>query len=237
MSRRRRGWPLQLLAMGLMAGPVLAVFWLGLVPPRFSPLAPLQLDEPAHWFLDFRLAAMKRDETLCRAALASPVVAARPIGDKEIVDGCGWRNAVSMSRVGDARLAAAQVTCEMATALALWLEHEVQPLAARLLGARVAGVDSMGTYACRNIIGSRALTAFRSQHATASAIDISGFRLADGRRIVIARDWRGETRSSAFLHAVHARACDYFRVALSPDYNEAHRDHFHFDRSIMWRCR
>lgn len=237
MSRRRRGWPLKLVALLLVAGPLLAAFWLGLVPPRFSPLAPLQLDEPAHWFLDFRLAAIKRDETLCRAALASPVVAARPIGDKEIVDGCGWRNAVAVSRAGGARLAAAQVTCEMAAALALWLEHDVQPLAERLLGTRVASVDSMGTYACRNIIGSRALTAFRSQHATANAIDISGFRLADGQSIVIARDWRSVTRKSEFLRAIHAKACGYFRVALSPDYNEAHRDHFHLDRSIMWRCR
>ncbi|MGI9478102.1 MAG: extensin family protein, partial [Hyphomicrobiaceae bacterium] len=31
-------------------------------------------------------------------------------------------------------------------------------------------------------------------------------------------------------------ACHYFRVALSPAFNAAHRDHFHFDRGILWTC-
>ena len=77
----------------------------------------------------------------------------------------------------------------------------------------------------------------RSEHATANAIDISGFRLADGTRISVRRDWNGERKKSQFLRAVHQRACGYFRVALSPDFNRAHHDHFHFDRGFLWTCR
>ena len=49
-----------------------------------------------------------------------------------------------------------QLTCEAAAALALWVEHEVQPLAVSTFGSRVAGIEDMGTYSCRNMIGNSA---------------------------------------------------------------------------------
>jgi hypothetical protein len=76
-----------------------------------------------------------------------------------------------------------------------------------------------------------------SQHAAANAIDISGFTFADGRSISLLRDWKGKGRDSDFLREVHRRACRYFRVALGPDFNPAHANHFHFDRGLMWTCR
>ena len=45
--------------------------------------------------------------------------------------------------------------------------------------------------------------------------------------------WRGDGAEARFLKAVHGRACRYFRVVLGPDYNEAHRDHFHLDRGTL----
>lgn len=237
MAKRRHRFA-KLLVAALVAAGVFASFWLGLVPQRWSPFAPLSLSEPSQWFVDLRLAALRRDRALCRASLIGPAISAQPIDDQPIKDGCGWQNAVSVSAAGGARINAAQLTCEAAAALALWMQHEVQPAAMRTLGSRVTALDTLGTYACRNIIGSRALTAFRSQHATANAIDISAFRFADGRSVSLARDWSGgDQRKSEFLRLVHARACAYFRVALSPDFNAAHRDHFHFDRGLMWRCK
>ena len=73
--------------------------------------------------------------------------------------------------------------------------------------------------------------------ATANAIDISGFRLASGERISVLRDWRGKGKKAEFLRAVHSGACSYFRVALSPEFNPAHRDHFHFVRGSLRTCR
>ena len=98
-------------------------------------------------------------------------------------------------------------------------------------------LGDMGTYDCRNIVGNPLWKGLRSQHATANAIDISGFTLADGRSISVLKDWKGEGKDAEFLHEVHRRSCRYFRVALGPNFNVAHANHFHFDRGLMWTCR
>ncbi len=105
----------------------------------------------------------------------------------------------------------------------------VQPAAQRLLGERVASVDHFGSYSCRRLYG-RGEGAF-SEHATANALDIAGFRLAGGRRITVRRDWAGDGKDAAFLHAVRDGACDLFATVLSPDYNAAHADHLHLDQA------
>jgi hypothetical protein len=84
----------------------------------------------------------------------------------------------------------------------------------------------MGSYNCRNVAG----TARKSAHATANAIDVSGFLLADGRRVTVLRDWRdADPQTRAFLRTVRDSACKRFGTVLSPDYNAAHRDHLHLE--------
>ena len=57
------------------------------------------------------------------------------------------------------------------------------------------------------------------------------------------RDWdSADARKAAFLRDIRDGACGMFTTVLSPDYNAAHRDHFHLDqanRGMMgWRaCR
>lgn len=214
-----------------------AAFWFGLIPQRFSPLPQLVLSEPGQWFVGLRLAALRRDRQSCETTLIPPNISAELVADKPIEKGCGWENAVRMSAAGGAALPIGTLTCEMAAALALWLAHDVQPLAKSLFNSSVVRVEHMGGYACRNIIGSKVLTGFRSQHATANAIDISAFRLADGRTIRIAGDWKRQGNEAEFLHEIHRSACRYFRIALGPDFNAAHHDHFHFDRGPFIRCK
>lgn len=151
---------------------------------------------------------------MCRAILREPHIAATPIPDNPIKDGCGWVNAVRLSAVGGAELGVDKLTCEEAAALALWMEFEVQPLALAAFGSRVAGLEDMGAYDCRNMIGNSKWTNVRSEHALANAIDISGFKLADGRVITVAKDYKGSGPEAAFLRAAHMRACKYFRVAI-----------------------
>jgi hypothetical protein len=228
---------LRILLAGLVFFALFVAFWFGMVPQRYSPFAAITLGERPSWFVDVRLAALRRDPELCRAVLREPHIAAAPIPDNPIRNGCGWMNAVRLSTAGGAELGAAQLTCEAAAALALWVEYEVQPLALAAFGARVTGLQDMGTYACRNIIGNEKWAKMRSQHALANAVDIGGFTLEDGRQISVAKAWKGHDREARFLHAVHARACRYFRVAIGPDYNRAHWNHFHFDRGVFTRCR
>lgn len=237
MAQRSRHLFSRVLLIVLLAIATFGAFWFGLVPQRWSPFPPLSLAEPGQWFLDARLSALRRDKPLCEATLKSPFIEAGPIADGPFKNGCGWTNAVRIASVGGAQLGTDKLSCETAAALALWMAHDVQPVAEQMFGQRVKSVSDLGTYSCRNIVGNAFWQDVRSQHATANAIDIAGFTLADGRRISIAKDWRGNGQDSRFLKAIKERSCRYFRVSLGPDFNAAHRDHFHFDRGFLWTCK
>ena len=235
--RARSRWRARLSLIALLATAVFAAFWLGLVPQRLSPFAPLDLNEPKSWFLNFRLAALKNDAALCGAVLNGPMINAGAIPDQPIENGCGWRNAVRFSQAGGAHVSVEKMSCDLAAAFAMWMAHEVQPAAAEILNAEVKSVRHMGTYACRNIAGSASLAKFRSQHARANAIDVGAFVLSNGRSISVAKNWKGNDAEAQFLKRIHARSCRYFRVSLSPNFNAAHANHFHFDRGAFKSCR
>ncbi len=226
------------LELMLLCAAVLAfAFRAGWVPVQFSLLPPLDLAVGDAWFADWRIAELAQDRSLCQRVLREPHITAEPVGDVPVRDGCGLVNGVRMARAAGAKIAMDRVSCPLAAALSLWLEHDVQPHAVELLGSRIVSVVHFGGFACRNIRGAAWLSSIRSEHATANAIDISGFVLADGRTISILKHWRGPGLESAFLRAVHARACTYFRVVLGPEYNDLHKDHFHMDRGMISRCR
>jgi hypothetical protein len=225
-----------MLAVLSAAGTALA-FRQGLVPPFLNPLPVIDLGEGRPWLVDWRLASIRRYPSVCARTLKAPHIEAQQVADGPVQNGCGWANAVRLVSAGRLRASYDKLTCEMAAALALWLEHEVQPLAEELLGQRVTSVRSLGSYACRNIRGKPFWVHRRSEHATANAADIAGFTLADGRTISVRSHWKSENAEGRFLRQAHARACPYFRAALGPDYNAAHRDHFHLDRGPFSRCR
>jgi hypothetical protein len=234
--RRRRVWPRLLLFVLIAAGTAVA-FRQGLVAPYVNPLPLLDLAVPQPWLVDWRLAGIRYHPSVCARTLKAPHIEAEPIADRPMKDGCGWLNSVRLYTAGGVRASFGQLTCETAVALALWLEHEVQPAAMEILGQKVTAIESWGSYACRNIVGNPHWSGRRSQHAIANALDIGGFTLADGRRVSVRRHWRSEGTEGRFLRAVHARACSYFRAALGPEYNAAHHDHFHLDRGPFSRCR
>lgn len=236
--RRRRSWIGRVFVLLVVALGIAVVFRQGWIPARYTPLPPLDIASPFPILVDWQLAELKHDRRLCeQVTKGSPHIVSRRAPPRSFKRGCGWNNALRVSEAGGAKVGIAQVTCEVAVGLALWMTHEVQPLALQIFGQKVKSFQNFGTYSCRNIIGSRLWKRRRSEHATANAIDISGFRLADGTRISIVRDWNGGRKKAQFLRAIHQRACRYFRVALSPDFNKAHRDHFHFDRGFLWTCK
>lgn len=83
---------------------------------------------------------------------------------------------------------AVPMNCQMAVATERWLAEVVQPAAVREFGSPVTEVDTFGTYSCRRINNGR--RGAMSEHSFANAIDISGFRLADGRRVRVGRPLR-----------------------------------------------
>ena len=208
-----------------------------MLPADWHLLPALDLAEPNAWLVDWRLARLKSDATLCGRTLRAPWVEGTSVSDEPLKDGCGWSNGVRLTAAGGARLHVDRATCELAAALAMWLTHVVQPAAEATLGSKVVSVQHLGGYSCRNVKGSPQWAGVRSEHARANALDITGFTLAGGRQVSVARHWVNDSAEARFLRTVHARACDYFRVAIGPDYNEAHRGHFHYDRGLFTACR
>lgn len=159
------------------------------------------------------------------------------VPDQNFGGGCSVSGAVQLLDTGVPVTNVKAVKCGVARQLALWVRESVQPAARDAFGSRVVKLESMGGYACRNVIGNAASSGNRSEHATANAIDIGGFVLADGRRVSIKAGWTGESDERKFLRSVRAGGCKRFQTVLSPDYNAAHHDHLHFDMGRGPFCR
>jgi hypothetical protein len=119
----------------------------------------------------------------------------------------------------------------------LWERDVVAKAAQQRLGTTVTEIEIAGApFQCRPIAGRRDHRL--SEHAYANAIDIGGFKLANGRVVTIAQSWRrGSDQEKAFLRDVRGGACRYFQAVLSPDYNRAHANHLHFDLGRDKICR
>ncbi len=161
----------------------------------------------------------------CMAKLSSQSVLFTPVPDQNFGGGCSATGSVKLIDIGVPATNLGAMTCGLAANFAAWARYGVQPAARLILGAEIERIETFGTYNCRPIAGSGKL----SEHAHSNAVDVSAFVLSDGRRISIEKDWNGDKRTRQFLEIVHASACKRFRTVLSPDYNAAHHDHFHFD--------
>lgn len=118
--------------------------------------------------------------------------------------------------------------CPMLPALDAWIAQVVQPVAQARFGQAVIGISSMGSYTCRPIDNQRGNKL--SEHSFGNAMDIGGFRLADGREISIVKEWKGgDDQTKAFLREVHAGACQFFTTVLGPGADVFHYNHIHVD--------
>jgi hypothetical protein len=122
---------------------------------------------------------------------------------------------------------AAKLNCPFADALEAWLAAVVQPTANAMFGSRVVEVTQISAYACRN---RNNFGKELSEHAFGNALDISGFRFANGRTITVQHGWKSsDPKELAFLKAVFAGGCRYFTTSLGPGSNVMHYNHFHVD--------
>jgi hypothetical protein len=211
-------------------------FWQ--LPDRHNPWAPLALDDPPNWLTRHKLRRLDDEPLECLRTLEGAAMLAQPQPDREAAPGCPLRNVVLVRKTQVRFTEPFLLSCRAAVSLALWERHALIPEAERLLGARVLRVDHFGSYACRNVYGREG--GRLSQHASADALDIAGFRLDDGRRITVASHWHADDAQAPearFLRAVHRGACSVFDGVFGPDYNAAHADHLHFDRGPYRRCR
>lgn len=233
---RRLVWLLVVAAIGF------AAFLLARPQPQDLPWTTLRLDEPIGLFTGRKLTGLTGDEGRCLDLLRAAGLEVEPLppfgeGQCRVADGVRVSAGQEMLALAPADVTSA---CPVVAAMAVWNWQVVQPAAQRILGASVTRIEHMGSHSCRRLYG-REEGAW-SEHATADAIDIAAFVLADGRRISVLRDWPVPGDEAIFLRAVRDGACGLFATVLSPDYNAQHRDHLHLDQAergkLGWRaCR
>jgi hypothetical protein len=237
-------WLKRILLLVLVGFGAMLLYGYARTHPQDMPWTELDLSQPVGAFTGRKLAGLSGEGETCRALLSRAGVRFAALPPRLSGAQCGYDDAVRFTGGGALgiawRPAGLGTSCPVAAALALWEWHVVQPAALEHLGTRVAAIDHFGSYSCRRIYG-RSAGAW-SEHATANAVDVAGFRLADGRRITLIGDWDDQGGKGHFLRAVRDGACPLFATVLSPDYNRAHADHLHFDQAnrgaMGWRgCR
>lgn len=163
-----------------------------------------------------------------RVQASAFVEPARPIDGPGI---CGLEHPFKVTALAQGTVAlntTQTIGCPLAAALDQWIADVVQPAALARFGAPVARIDSMGSYSCRTIDNQNFEKL--SEHAFGNAIDIGGFRLADGRAFSFVQGWNGpDEEVRAFLREVQAGACTIFTTVLAPGADMFHYNHMHVD--------
>lgn len=203
------------------------------IAPQHLPWKPLRVIDPVGLATKAKAARTGADPAACRLALAQGGVAfaaATPeAGDCKVPDALVLTSGLAPLKPADAAL-----SCKEALALTIWERQVVQPAAIETLGQAVVGLDHYGSFACRRIYGRP--EGPLSEHASANALDLAGFRLADGSAVTVAGDWKDKGAKGVFLRRVRDGGCKVFVTVLSPDYNVEHADHLHLDMGGWPSC-
>ncbi|UST65189.1 extensin family protein [Pseudomonas moraviensis] len=207
--------------------------WLD-VPAQWNPWAPLDVKAAPNWLTGYKLMRLRSDPELCAQALGSADLRVSRQADSPGAK-CPLIGALRVQG-GEVALSSSFIaSCPLAVAYAMFEHHTLQPVAQSVYGQKVTRVDHLGSFACRNVYNRE--NGALSRHASADALDIAGFRLADGRTISVLKDWPKQNQDAQFLRQLRDGACESFSVVLSPDYNAAHRNHFHVDVGRWSVCR
>ncbi len=170
-------------------------------------------------------AAARRE---CLAQLTADGARYTRMPDRVFAGGCSAIGTVQLQDIGMPVTNLGAMTCPLADALTRWSRDATQKAAVAWLSSPVVRIESFGTYSCRPVNGVEGNRL--SEHGLSNAVDISGFVLADGRRITVLDGWNGADQYTRnFLRAVHDAGCRRFHVVLGPDANALHRNHLHFD--------
>ena len=130
---------------------------------------------------------------------------------------CRVNNAVRVKSYNNTKLSGnVTLSCPTAVKVGKYL-HEI----------KAKTVTHMGSYNCRTIANSK----IYSEHSYGTAIDISDI---DGANLKL--DWNKSSEKGQILKKAYKVACDYFNNILTPDSDQAHHDHFHFDNGFGLKC-
>ncbi len=155
--------------------------------------------------------------------LGARFAAVPPLGNGQ----CSAPRPLSVTALADgiALEPAATLTCGAAEALARWAT-EVQVSARKELDDSLKSLSLGGTYVCRG--QNHDTDAKLSEHSFANAIDVMGYGFSKRPALKVTAA-AGGTPEAAFLAAVRASACGFFRTVLGPGSDAAHGNHLHLD--------
>lgn len=200
-------------------------------------MKPLHVDHAVTPLTQWKLARAMADPQMCQETV-SQAANSVALGDIENDNpACGIANSVMVSGVGAASIGPVQTSCAIALRTAMWERHGLRAAAREYLATDLTQIEDIGSYNCRAMRLANGESGRMSTHATASAIDVAGFRFADGTRLRLIDDWDDPGPGGQFLRAARDSSCEWFRVTLSPDYNSLHADHFHLQSSGWGLCR
>lgn len=208
------------------------------LPAWYNPFAPLSPDDPPTMVTRYKLRQMANEPQACLAIL-------RQASDKGMISfreqnnvagKCPLDAPVRVTQFGDVRLSSSFLaSCPLALSSAMYVQQRAKLVAASIMKSELTRIDHLGSYACRNIYNRPG--ARLSEHATADALDISGFRFANGQHITVLKGWNEQNARGETLRALFDQSCPYFGNSLGPDYNAAHANHFHLGMRGFGICR
>lgn len=222
-----------LLIWAIIAGAaVMGYRWL---PSYYNPFVPLNLDDPPGKITQFKLRRLTPEACtrLLSEANQKRLIQTQPMANS--AGDCPLSDVVRVRNFGPVTLSSSFIaSCPLALSSALFIQQQARPLTKTMMGSELARVEHLGSFACRNIY--HRPDARRSEHATADALDISGFQLADGQKVTLLAGWRNE-KTQPWLRALLSASCDYYGNGLGPEYNAAHANHFHLGMRGFGLCR
>ncbi|HDC4351368.1 TPA: extensin family protein [Enterobacter cloacae] len=216
----------------LVAVATVGYRWL---PSHYNPFTPLSLDDPPGPITQYKLRRLTPEAcaSLLSQANQKALIRTQPVADSAGV--CPLHNVVRVRDFGPVSLNSSFLaSCPLALSSALFVSQQARPLTRTWTGSELVRIERLGSYACRNIY--HRPDARRSEHATAEALDISAFRLANGERVTILHGWRS-TKTQPWLQALLTASCGYYGNGLGPEYNAAHANHFHLGMRGFGLCR
>ena len=222
---------------------LLTVFILGAVatagyrwlPSYYNPFKPLALDDPPGRITQYKLRRLTPEAcpSLLTQANQRNLIRTQPVADGGGT--CPLRNVVRVRDFGPVSLNGSFLaSCPLALSSALFVSQQARPLTQRFTGHELTRIEHLGSFACRNIY--HRPDARRSEHATADALDIAAFRLANGERVTVLNGWKS-AKTQPWLKALLAASCGYYGNGLGPEYNAAHANHFHLGMRGFGLCR
>ncbi|MFC3395763.1 extensin family protein [Brenneria rubrifaciens] len=229
-----------LVALIILGGLMALAPWLQRhLPPGYDPFSPLSVDDPPTFVTRFKLKQVANDPKACLAILMQAQEKGRvTFSQVSDVEGqCPLSSPVRVQRFGAVGLSASFLaSCPLALSSTMFVTQSTLPQAARM-NTSLVRIDHVGSYACRNVY--HRPEGRLSEHATAEALDIVGFRLADGQRISVLNQWPQQNERGDYLRTIFVfnDSCRFFGNSLGPEYNAAHANHFHLGMRGFGVCR